>query len=252
MASTRRLRYRLLIAFITFVAVGLGMIVIQAQQDSQPLLGVRTVITEHGTQVVEVVSGTPAEAAGFHVGDVIVAINEELISPSNPLDAVLIKYRPGVQIQCTVLRDGTRLTLAATLGFRSALQTTASSATQVGADTGTPLAITPVVVTPLPATVGPISPVQVTAGLATPPPAGGFLGVRLTDAPNGGARVTTVLPGSPADAAGIRAGDVILVIDDRAISTAEQVQTVIGGKMPGRRCASMVLPVPGGPTISRL
>src|SRR5436190_20132467 len=108
MASSHRLRYRLMIAAITLIAVVFGMIVIQAQQDNQPLLGVRTVVTQQGTQVVEVVNGSPAAWAGFRVGDLIIAINEDLISSSTSLEALLGRYQPGTPIQVTVLRGGNR------------------------------------------------------------------------------------------------------------------------------------------------
>ena len=47
-----------------------------------------------------------------------------------------------------------------------------------------------------------------------------------------GARVETTVPGSPADRA-LRAGDVILAIDGRAVSTAQDVQRMIGSRPAG-------------------
>jgi serine protease DegQ len=74
----------------------------------------------------------------------------------------------------------------------------------------------------------------------------GFLGVitSLVDPAPGGSgevpesriplQVTRVLPGSPADAAGIRSGDQIVSIDGHHISSMEQVAEAIAASPPGR------------------
>jgi putative serine protease PepD len=49
-----------------------------------------------------------------------------------------------------------------------------------------------------------------------------YLGVSLADA-DGGARITQVESGSPADRAGLEAGDLITAIDGRSVSTADDV-----------------------------
>ena len=51
----------------------------------------------------------------------------------------------------------------------------------------------------------------------------GFLGVRLSQAANGGAFIDSVLPGSPAEYAGLRPGDIIIMIDDIPIDNAAAV-----------------------------
>jgi S1-C subfamily serine protease len=48
-----------------------------------------------------------------------------------------------------------------------------------------------------------------------------------------GAFVDDVLPGSGADRAGIRAGDVIVAIDDQEITSNDQLGEIIGGHRPG-------------------
>ena len=51
--------------------------------------------------------------------------------------------------------------------------------------------------------------------------------------PTSGAVVLSVVPKSPAEAAGIREGDVIVSVDSTAITSAEQLVTVIQGHKPG-------------------
>jgi putative serine protease PepD len=48
-----------------------------------------------------------------------------------------------------------------------------------------------------------------------------------------GARVTRVVPGGPADRAGIRRGDVITKVDGKAVRDPSDVSTAIAGKNPG-------------------
>ncbi len=49
----------------------------------------------------------------------------------------------------------------------------------------------------------------------------------------GGALVATVEPGSPAEAAGVRAGDVVVGIDERAVASPRDLATGVAGVPPG-------------------
>jgi putative serine protease PepD len=61
-----------------------------------------------------------------------------------------------------------------------------------------------------------------------------YLGIRVGDSPNGdGAQVSTVVSGSPADKAGLQAGDVITAIDGNAISGADDLTATTGRHKPG-------------------
>jgi len=60
----------------------------------------------------------------------------------------------------------------------------------------------------------------------------GWLGVSVADSDDG-VTVRLVVPGSPADEAGLRRGDVIQAVDETAIETAEQLVEVIGSYAPG-------------------
>ena len=72
----------------------------------------------------------------------------------------------------------------------------------------------------------------------------GFLGVGLTEEtedPDGGARVTLVVEGSPADEAGIRKDDIIQHIDQRVIRGPNALVDSIRSKEPGDRVTITVL-----------
>jgi putative serine protease PepD len=60
-----------------------------------------------------------------------------------------------------------------------------------------------------------------------------YLGVATSDASHSGAVVESVVPGGPAEKAGIAQGDVIRSIDGTAVSSADDVTGAISGHSPG-------------------
>ena len=81
-------------------------------------LGIEQDITEDGKYVVKrVLPGTPAEAAGFKDGDIIVALNGVKISMDNKaaLKAVKADMLPGKKITYTIERGGYDKKVSATL-----------------------------------------------------------------------------------------------------------------------------------------
>jgi putative serine protease PepD len=71
----------------------------------------------------------------------------------------------------------------------------------------------------------------------------GFLGVSTMDSDSGttGATVAEVSAGSPAAAAGIRVGDVIVAIDGKSVSGAASLGELVGGHSPGDKVTVTVL-----------
>ena len=60
-----------------------------------------------------------------------------------------------------------------------------------------------------------------------------FLGVVVEDAP-GGAKITSLLPGKPADEAGLAKGDVITSLDGATISSSADVRQTVLTLVPGK------------------
>ncbi len=61
-----------------------------------------------------------------------------------------------------------------------------------------------------------------------------YLGVKVGDAAGGpGARVGTVIAGSPADKADIQPGDVITTVDGKTVSSADDLTAAVGTHAPG-------------------
>ena len=68
-----------------------------------------------------------------------------------------------------------------------------------------------------------------------PPAAGGaWLGVEMRSRTVGEALIDTVVPGSPADAAGLLPGDVILGIDNTSVTSSADVTVVLSRLRPGQ------------------
>jgi serine protease Do len=65
----------------------------------------------------------------------------------------------------------------------------------------------------------------------------GYLGVSMSLARknDGGARILSVLPGSPADRAGIRPGDIVIGFDRSVVTTPRQLYALVAGASPGGR-----------------
>jgi serine protease Do len=69
-----------------------------------------------GALVANVVADTSASAGGILPGDLIVAVNDHLITESGDLRVQIISNRPGDTITVTLVRDGELLDLDITLG----------------------------------------------------------------------------------------------------------------------------------------
>lgn len=72
---------------------------------------------DHGVYIQRVVSGSPA-AAGLREGDIITAINDQIIDEDNPLNNVLWRFRVGDQVALTILRQGEELSIDVALTQR--------------------------------------------------------------------------------------------------------------------------------------
>ena len=89
-----------------------------AKIQSKPWLGVEMEKTDAGwMQVTAVIPGSPAAAAGFRTGDVVVAINGVLLTADKEeILKVKKSLGPGKTASYVVKRDGGKQKLAVTLG----------------------------------------------------------------------------------------------------------------------------------------
>lgn len=161
-------------------------------------LGVRTMNrASGGVQVVEVVPNSAAARAGLVPGDVLVGLGQERLATLIDLRRVLDTKRPGDRVQLAFERDGK------VLRAEAVLDTLGQTPTPPGAP-------------------------------GTPAKAGGFLGVYLrADVAATAATVERVAPGSPAEAMGLRAGDVIVAVEGRAVAGAAPFADALRGRAAG-------------------
>ncbi|HET6705188.1 S1C family serine protease [Amycolatopsis sp.] len=62
-----------------------------------------------------------------------------------------------------------------------------------------------------------------------------YIGAEVKDAPQGGAELGAIKPGSPAEKAGLKAGDVVTKIDDRPIDSADTLVAAVRTRAPDEK-----------------
>ncbi len=93
---------------------------ITPQVADQGYLGITGVTSPNGgAEVTQVQAGSPAAAAGLTEGDRIVSVNGMQVAGMGQLANVIAATQPGTQISLQVDRNGSTITLTATLGSRA-------------------------------------------------------------------------------------------------------------------------------------
>ncbi|MBI3962907.1 MAG: PDZ domain-containing protein, partial [Deinococcus sp.] len=204
-----------------------------------------------GVVIEVIVPGSPAEQAGLQVDDVIVAVDGQAVASAQEFARQVRVHRPGEQVTFAVLRQGAISTITVTLG-------------QSEQPPQQPPAQPPQGRIPLPQQPAPpTSP----APEQPPVPQRPYLGVNgqtideqlrmffnLPEA--GGVLVESVEPGSPAEQAGIRGGnitarvagrqvtvggDVITAIDRQRVTSLEQLDQMVRSHQIGDQITVTVL-----------
>jgi serine protease Do len=164
----------------------------------------------HGALIGDVEAGGPADKVGIHAGDVAISVDGVDVERAQDLPRLVARRAPGSRIRLGVLRDKSPKTFDMTL---DALK-----------DEG-----------------GKGSTEEPSPGPATD------LGIRLGDAPNGGAMVQGLAPGGVA-AESLTAGDVILEVNRTRVATAEDAVKLIKGAPKGEPLLLKVRTQDGGRT----
>ncbi|MGH8003313.1 MAG: PDZ domain-containing protein, partial [Limisphaerales bacterium] len=183
---------------------------------------------EQGVLITDVSDGGPAEIAGLKKEDVILSIDGQKMGTEKQFRDFLSEKKPGDIIKVEVMRNGRKRTFKVTLGNRSDFEAAAPATPQ------TPRFRTPEV----PKALTPAYPVE------------GFLGITASDLTQEqkkrfnveeGAYVGYVTGGSPADAAGLKTGDLILAFDGKPVSDADDLYQRIRRTEPGKEVPVEVL-----------
>ncbi|MGZ4816842.1 MAG: Do family serine endopeptidase [Terriglobales bacterium] len=166
-----------------------------------------------GALVTQVQNDSPAGKAGLKTGDVITAINGKPVSDASDLQMTVALKSPGDKVNLTVLRNGHTEDKTVTLAAMNENGTeSASNATHDKARWGVG--------------IQDLSPdLRSELQLATD--------VK-------GAVVTNVQPGSPADNAGLRQGDVILQVNRKDTTSAQAVKEALSSVPQGQDALVLV------------
>jgi serine protease Do len=152
-----------------------------------------------GALVADVVPGSPADKAGVHQGDVIVAFNNKAIEEPRDLSAMVASTPVGQEASVTLVREGTRKQLAVKVEKLGSGDAKAEESAQ---------------------------PSQGKWGLALQDLKPGMSG-ESTSKVDRGVLVASVQPGSPADLARIHQGDIILGINRQPVNSVKEAREAI-------------------------
>jgi serine protease Do len=168
-------------------------------QDLTPELAAAFKLDPHAGALVNSVSeGGPAQKAQIHPGDVLASVGGKQVHDGRELIRELLAHDVGQNVQVEVVRNGQHYGTMVALAARPeppvpALPVQQQGAPQQGLGLG----------------VRELSPQQATS-----------MGLPARSLP----LVSSIAPGSSADRAGLRAGDVIVEVDGIAMPTAQQLQ----------------------------
>lgn len=161
-----------------------------------------------GVIVAEVAPNSPASRAGLERGDVITLLNGQKVIDGSGLQVAVTEETPGTNITLGIVRDGNPRTLNLTVGeYQAHLQDASDS-------NGT---------TPQGARIG-VGVTNLTSDIRQQ--------IQIPDQVNG-VVVQSVRPGSPAEDAGLAPGDVILEVDRRPITSADQFVAAVHADSKG-------------------
>jgi serine protease Do len=162
----------------------------------------------------------PAKAAGMRAGDVIVEFNGKTVRNSSELVSMVTRTKPGTTVPVKVIRAKKPVTLNLTV---DALDLEAES--RITAPRERPLNE---------------APTDTGFGMAVEPVTPGVAKQLGLPQGRGGAVVAEVQPFSAASQAGIRTGDVILAVNDRAVTSVDEVGDALDRVVAGRTARILV------------
>ncbi len=182
--------------------------------------------TPHGTEVTRVDDGSPAEKAGLHPGDVLLAYNGESVLGGQQLARLVHETPPGRRVTLGYWRGGRNLTASVLVAIRPANLEAPPDSWSPG----------------MPDTHGLSSPMEIPFPLliwrnmllgieceTMQSPLADYFGVSR------GVLVRAVQHGSVADAAGLHAGDVIVGIAEHGVRSPRELTAILRLEwVPGR------------------
>lgn len=148
-----------------------------------------------GVLITGIVTGSGAETAGLKTGDILVAIDGHKLASTSSLHEALANHRPQDEVMVSCLRDGRTRATQVTLGDRENFISTHKKR----------------------------NPCDVFIGV--------LIGARGAD--GNGVQISGIVPGTPAESAGLQPGDLILALDDVETNSHEALVAERNKHKPG-------------------
>lgn len=196
-----------------------GWIGVYVQDLDRELRGYLGLDVRNGVLVNDVVAGSPAEDAGLQEEDVIIKFDGKTIRKTRDLTRAVSRKRPGDRVKVEIIRDGEKEKLKLRIEERPEKMLTGNRRFRPPKPPRLPHAF------------------SFRTGRA-------WLGIRMADLNNDladyfdvdeneGVLVLSVMEDSPADEAGLKAGDVIVKVDEEKIRGETDLLDILADKEPG-------------------
>ena len=173
---------------------------------------------EYGVEVTMVEDDSPAAKAGLKVGDVVLEYNGERVEGYEQFARLVRETPVGREVKLLVSRNGSNQTLVAKIGSRPGMLLRQGNNTMVIPSIKTPQIIIPDVPRAL---LSWSTPMLGIVGESLEGQLADYFGVKE------GVLVRSVNKDSAAEKAGIKAGDVIVKVDDTKVTTPSGVSSAI-------------------------
>lgn len=172
----------------------------------------------NGVEVKRVDPNSPADRAGFREDDVILEVNGKSFEDHEQFQAIIGEMRPGTKVNLTVWRDGGRQTLSATLAARP------ESFFAFGGPELPNAPMPPMPPFPQPYAFPPFPSNAPLVGFEGEPLSGQlaqYFGVKQ------GVLVREVNAGTPAERAGLKAGDVVVKVNGTPVTNPREISGLV-------------------------
>ncbi len=171
---------------------------------------------EAGVEITRIVEDSPAAKAGLKVGDVVLAYNGQQVEGMEQFSRFVRETPPGRDVKLLISRDGNTQTLTARIGTRKSVPFAVSSMPRIEMP-----AIAPTMPDLPRALMMWRSSMLGIEAEALHGQMADFFGVKE------GVLVRSVMKDTPAAKAGLKAGDVVLKIDDTRVATPNDISSAV-------------------------
>jgi serine protease Do len=210
-----------------------GWLGVYVQDINRALKETMDLKSEKGVLIRDVVEDSPAEKAGIEREDVILAFDGKKVTDTEQFLMMVKKTSPGDEVELLIVRDGKEKTLTITLG-----EAPESKLREQEIPKFIPPNVKPPKINPQIHKFSSFSGVRIGVKVEDlSQQLGDYFGVKDGE----GALITEVDEDGPADKAGLKAGDVVVKVDEKTIEDTEDLVSAISEKEEGDKVEIRVI-----------